>query len=165
MLGRAARSKGTWWATLVALVVGLALLVMLTSPGSHPQPAQAQATKATKVVLSYDSSTIAEFTKMVAVSSIECGVPPCNHAKILLERPASAGSLEMSNWHEEARLASPPELSSKSVQLTVVNGSGQPTEKLWLTKAWPSEYRLEQRGSQLVEIVTLSADHFERAPL
>jgi hypothetical protein len=76
MLGRAARSKGTWWATLVALVVGLALLLMLTSPRSHPQPAQAQDTEAPKVVLSYDSSTIAEFTKMDAESSVECGVPP-----------------------------------------------------------------------------------------
>jgi hypothetical protein len=72
----------------------------------------------------------------------------------------------MSAWHDEARLAQPPPGgAAKSVQLTFFDASGQPTEKLWLVNAWPSEYRLEQRGSQLFEIVTLSAASFERTQL
>ena len=42
MLRSGARTKGTWVAVLAALVVGFALLVVLTSPGSHPKPPQAQ---------------------------------------------------------------------------------------------------------------------------
>jgi tail tube protein gp19 len=162
MLGSAARTKGTWWATLVALVAGLALLVMLTSPGSHPQPAQAQVINAPKVVLSYQSSTIAEFTKMVAVSSIDV-TDRRTQAKIVLERPASAGGLDMYAWHQEAK--QDQLIAYKNVQLTFVNRSGQTTERLFIRNAWPSEYRLEQRGSQLFEIVTLSAASFERTQL
>jgi hypothetical protein len=47
MLRSVARSKGMWVAMLAALVLGFALLVVLTSPGSHPKPAQAQVTEPT----------------------------------------------------------------------------------------------------------------------
>ncbi len=169
-----ARSIGTWWAMFAALVVGLALLVMLTSPGSRPQPAQAQTkgTTAPRVVFSSNAAIVAEFSKMVgAVSPIEYIEETTDGGAILkraepkspsivLERPASAGGTELSNWHKAAREGASGHKQSGT--LLFIDGSGQPTLRFWLEDAWPSEYRVEQRGTQIVEIVTLRAASLER---
>ena len=65
------RSRVRFWGTVCALVVGLALLLMLTSPGSHPQPAQAQTTTAPRWELSNDIFTAVRFSNIrEAVSPI-----------------------------------------------------------------------------------------------
>ena len=71
MLRSVARSKGTWVAMLAAL--GLVLIVVLTSPGSHPKPAQAQTTQdpltAAKFALVVDGTEIAAFNELGGVTS------------------------------------------------------------------------------------------------
>ena len=175
MFRSTARSIGTWWAMFAALVVGLALLVMLTSPGSHPQPAQAQTkgtTTAPRVVFSSNAAIVAEFSKMVgAVSPIEYieettdGGAIVKRAEpkspsIVLERLAGARGTELSDWHKAARVGASGHKTSGT--LIFIDGSGQRTLHLQLENAWPSEYRVEQRGTQIVEIVTLRAASLER---
>ncbi len=137
---------------------------MLTSPGSPPQPAQAQTT-APKIVLSIDGTTIASFSKMdEAVSSIRvsesaAGTSVAQRPSIVLERNAN-GSLELSSWHQAARVQSSG--YRRSDTLTFFDSSGEPTLKLFLENAWPTEYRLEQRGARVAEGVMLTADSFQR---
>ena len=80
-------------------------------------------------------------------------------ASIVLERKAD-NKLEMSAWHQMARnnLAG----AWKNVSLTYFDSKRQATMRLNLTNALPAEYRLTQKGGELVEEVTLSADSFER---
>ena len=54
MLRSMARSKVTWGVVVTTLVVGLALLLMLTSQSIHPQPAQAQSQPVTVTQLRFD---------------------------------------------------------------------------------------------------------------
>ncbi len=150
------------------MVLGLALLVMLTSPGSHPQPAQAQTTAAPKWVLSIDSSEVATFSKGKAVSGIlvpettsTVGQAP-KPVSVVLERNAN-GSQALSTWHQLARAGD--DAARKDAILTYYDSNGTPTLKLFLEKAFPSEIRYEQRGARLVEGVTLTAPDSQRQSL
>jgi hypothetical protein len=70
MLRSAARSKGTWVAMLAAL--GLILIVVLTSPGSHPKPAQAQETGLTNARASLVIDLATDFRPSSVPYSAEC---------------------------------------------------------------------------------------------
>jgi phage tail-like protein len=163
MLRSTARRKVTWGAVVAALVVGLALLLMLTSPSFHPRPAQAQT--ATTTVLTIDGVNIAEFSKVdEATSSIKLPRADGTAAKlepirIVLERTAT-NSTQLSSWHRQASTQTTG--YRKDVTLTIYDSSGTPTLKLFLKNAWPAEYQLEQQGTQVVERVTLTAAYFER---
>lgn len=164
MLRSAARSKGTWVAMLAALVLGFALFVLLSSPGLHTQPAQAQ-TAAPRASLTIDGKEFASFSNVdEATSSIKLPrsdgtIAQLAPIRIVLERPATT-ELTLSSWHEQART----QLTGyrKNCYLTFYDGSGKPTMKLSLKNAWPAEYHLEQQGTQMVERVTLTATSFVR---
>ena len=167
MLSSAARrSKVTWVAVLGALVVGFALLVVLTSPGSHPKPAQAQTVgTASRVSLTIDGYEIGTFSKVDEVTSsiklprADGKAAQLEPIRIVLERNAT-NSLEMASWHEAAR----KQLTGyqKNAYLTVYASDGTAMLKIYLEKAWPAEYHLEQQGDQMVERVTLTATSIQR---
>jgi phage tail-like protein len=170
MLRSVARSKGTWVAMLAAL--GLVLIVVLTSPGSNPKPAQAQTTQdplsAAKYSLVIDGVEIAAFNELGGVkSSIKLPRADGKAAQldfsIVLKRGASQ-DLAMSSWHQAATT----QLTGyrKNVSIIFYNTEGQPVARFWLTNAWPAEYHLSslKAGSSdvLYESVTLTASSFER---
>src|SRR4028119_2227584 len=107
MMRSAARSKGTWVAMLAAL--GLVLMVVLTSPGSHPKPAQAQDTNLSfaRASLVVDGVEIAAFneveeiTSSIKLSRADGNVAQLETLSIVLKRPAN-GDLSMSSWHRAA---------------------------------------------------------------
>ena len=161
MVRSSALRKVMWGAMITALVVGSALLLMLTSQGLNPHSAQAapQQPAPPKTQITQDNSVIAEFrTLNEAASTIELPDQP-QPVSIALERKAD-NNLELASWHQLARdnLAS----AKKNVSLVYIDSSGQPTMRLLLRNAYPSEYRLKQKGSELVEEVTLTADSFQR---
>jgi hypothetical protein len=149
---------------LAALVVGLGLLVVLSSPGSHPRPAQAQTT-AHVAVLNVNGNEIATFSNVdEATSSIKLPRADGKAAqleplRIVLERTAD-GNLQLSSWHRQATT----QLTAyrRDATLTFYDSSGTPTLKLFLKNAWPAEYQIEQQDTQVVERVTLTAASFER---
>ena len=164
MLRSAVRSRGTWVAVLAALVVGFALLVVLTSPGSHPKPAQAQTTPI--VVLNVNGNNIATFRNLDEVTSsiklprADGKAAQLEPIRIVLERNADQ-NLQLSQWHQEATT----QLTGyrKDATLTVFDTStGLADLRINLTSAWPAEYHLEQQGDQVVERVTLTATSIQR---
>jgi phage tail-like protein len=171
MLRSAARSKGTWVAML-ALVLGFALMVVLTSPGSNPKPAQAQTTQdpltIAKTSLVVDGQEIAAFNELGGVtSSIKLPRADGKAAQldfsIVLKRGASQG-LEMSYWHRAATT----QLTGyrKNVTLVCYDTAGTPVMKFELKGAWPAEYHLSalKAGSSeiIYETVTLTGTSFQR---
>ena len=77
----------------------------------------------------------------------------------MLERTAD-GNLQLAAWHQAAIT----QLTGyrKDCSLTFYDETGAPTLKLFLAKAWPAEYHLEQQGDQVVERVTLTAVSIQR---
>ena len=173
MLRSVARSKGTWVAMLVAL--GLVLMVLLTSPGSHPKPAQAQTTQdpltAAKFSLVVDGQEIAAFNELGGVTSsiklprVDGKAAQLETLSIVLKRGVSQ-DLAMSSWHRAATTQVTG--YKKNVSLIFYNTDGTPVAKFWLTNAWPAEYHLsalKAGSSEIVyESVTLTASSFERVP-
>jgi hypothetical protein len=163
MLGSTVRSKVTWGAMITALVVGLALLLMLSSPNFHPKAAQAQT--ATRVALTIDGFEIASFSKVDEVTSsiklprVDGKAAQLEPIRIVLERTAT-NSVELASWHRQATT----QLTGyrRDASLTLFNDLGEPTLKIFLEKAWPAEYHLEQQDGQVVERVTLTATSIQR---
>ena len=163
MLSSTVRSKVTWVAMLAALVSGFALLVVLTSPGSHPKPAQAQTTPI--VVLNVDGNNITfrnlnELTSSIKLPRGDGKAAQLEPIRIVLERNADR-TLQLSQWHQQATT----QLTGyrKDATLTVFDtNTGLPTLRINLTNAWPAEYHLEQQGDQVVERVTLTATSIQR---
>jgi hypothetical protein len=159
----AARSKGTWVAMLAALVLVLALMVILTSPGSHPKAAQAQT--ASRAVLACDGGLETAFGKLdEATSSIKLPrgdgkAAQLEPIRVVLERTAT-NDTRLSDWHQQAV----KQLTGykKNCSLTFYASDGTPTLKLSLDNAWPVEYHLEQQGDQVLERVTLTASSIQR---
>ena len=164
MLTSTARSRVTWGAMITALVVGLALLLMLTSPNSHPKPAQAQ-TSTSFAVLNVSGSESATFGKVDEVTSsiklprADGKAAQLEPIRIVLERNAT-NSLELSQWHQQATT----QLTGyrRDATLTFFDIGGTPTLKLLLKSAWPAEYHLEQQDDRVVERVTLTANSIQR---
>jgi phage tail-like protein len=173
MMRSAARSKGTWVAMLVALVLGSALLVILTSPGLHPKPAQAQGLEAARATLIIDGIEIASFSKVDELTS-SMKIPKAADGtgeqfntdpkrkpmRIVLERPVTGG-MEMAAWYQtvaEGQMAA----ARKNATLVFYDASGTPILKFYLQNAWPAEYHIEQQGTQVVERVRLTAESFQR---
>jgi phage tail-like protein len=173
MLRSVARSKGTWVAMLAAM--GLVLIVVLTSPGSHPKPAQAQTTQdpltAAKFSLVVDNQEIAAFNELGGVTSsiklprVDGKAAQLETLSIVLKRGVSQ-DLAMSSWHRAATTQVTG--YKKNVSLIFYNTDGTPVAKFWLTNAWPAEYHLSSLkagSSEIVyESVTLTASSFERVP-
>ena len=175
MFRNVARSKGTWVAMLAAL--GLVLTVLLlTSPGSHPKPAQAQTTQdplaMAKASLVIDNHEIASFNELPAgiTSSIklpraEGSAAQLEPLRISLQRPAS--DFKMSAWHEAATTQTTG--YKKNVTLIFYDPQGEPTMKFYLSNAWPAGYHLDAQkagsSSLLYERVTLTASSFQRVAL
>ena len=171
MLRSAARSKGTWVAMLAAL--GLVLMVVLTSPGSHPKPAQAQEQEPgvtlARASLVVDGQEIAAFNELGGITSsiklprADGKAAQLETLSIVLKRPASE-DLAMSSWHRAATTQVTG--YRKNVSIIFYNPEGAPVAKFWLTNAWPAEYHLTslKAGSSEViyESVTLTASSFER---
>jgi hypothetical protein len=163
MLGSTVRSKVTWGAMITALVVGLALLLMLSSPNFHPKAAQAQT--ATRVALTIDGFEIASFSKVDEVTSsiklprVDGKAAQLEPIRIVLERNAT-NSVDMATWHRQAST----QLTGyrRDTYLTVYGSDGTPMLKIFLEKAWPAEYHLEQQDGQVVERVTLTATSIQR---
>jgi T4-like virus tail tube protein gp19 len=80
----------------------------------------------------------------------------------VLERKAD-NNVALNDWHQMVRQGNLA-AAFKDVTLTYFDSSGQATVRLVLVNAWPSEYRLTQKGGELVEEVTLTADGFIRQP-
>jgi phage tail-like protein len=172
MLRSAARSKGTWVAML-ALVLGFALMVVLTSPGSNPKPAQAQTTQdplaMAKASLVIDHIEIASFNDLGEMGSsiklprAEGSAAQLEPIRVVLKRPASA-DLKMSAWHESATTQTTG--YKKNVTLIFYNTAAEPTMKFHLNNAWPAGYNLDslKAGSSnlIYERVTLTASSFHR---
>jgi phage tail-like protein len=174
MLRSAARSKGTWVAMLAAL--GLVLMVLLlTSPGSHPKPAQAQTTQdpltMAKASLVVDGQEIASFNELGGITSsiklprVDGKAAQLETLSIVLKRPASA-DLSMSDWHRAATTQVTG--YKKNVVLLFYNTEGTPTARFYLNNAWPAEYHLDalKAGSSEIvyETVTLTGTSFQRVP-
>jgi hypothetical protein len=148
---------------LAALGAALALLVVLTGPGSHPKPAQAQSVA--RVSLTIDNLEIAVFSNVDEVTSsiklprADGKAAQLEPLRIVLERNATNG-LELADWHRQATT----QLTGyrRDATLTIFNSEGQPTLKILLQNAWPAEYHLEQQGDQMVERVTLTATSIQR---
>jgi T4-like virus tail tube protein gp19 len=147
--------------------LGFALLVVLTIPGSHPKPAQAQTTvpTASAAVLSIDGFDIATFSKVDEVTSsiklprADGKAAMLEPLHIVLERNAT-NSVDMATWHRQAST----QLTGyrRDTYLTVYASDGTPILKIFLEKAWPAEYHLEQQGDQVIERVTLTANSIQR---
>jgi phage tail-like protein len=175
MLRSAARSKGTWVAML-ALVLGFALMVVLTSPGSHPKPAQAQTTQEplqmARASLVVDGQEIAAFNELGGITSsimlprADGKAAQLEPLGIVLKRPATS-DLSMSSWHRAATTQVTG--YRKNVTLVFYNSEGTPTARFDLNNAWPAEYHLNSLkagANELVyESVTLTASSFERVPV
>jgi len=103
--------------------------------------------------------TLNEAASTIELPDATQPTPASPPVSIVLERKAD-NKLEMSAWHQMARnnLAG----AWKNVSLTYFDSKRQATMRLNLTNALPAEYRLTQKGGELVEEVTLSADSFER---
>ena len=169
MLSSAARKKGTWVAMLIALGLGFALLVVLTSPGSHPKPAQAQTTQdplaMARASLVVDNIEVAAFNELGGITSsimlprVDGKAAQLEPLRIVLERNAT-NSMEMAIWHRQATT----QLTGyrKDAYLTVYGSDGTPTLKISLEKAWPAEYYLEQQGGQVLECVTMTTNSIQR---
>ena len=165
MLSSTVRSKVTWVAMLAALLLGFTLLVVLTSPGSHPKTAEAQSATTQLAVLTVDGNQIAAFSKVDEVTS-SINLPRADGKaaqleplRIVLERYAD-GNLQLSQWHQLATT----QLTGyrRNATLTLYDDLGEPKAKIFLDQAWPAEYHLEQQGGQLVERVTLTARSIQR---
>ena len=175
MWTNAARSKGTWVAMLTALVLGFALWVVLTSPGSHPKPAQAQETEPdgvtfAKASLVIDGIEVGAFNEVEEItSSIKAPRADGKAARlnpplrVVLKRNAS-NDLAMSAWHEAA--STQVTGYKKDVTLILYDTAGTPVARFKLNNAWPTEYQLstlKAGASNIVyEHVTLTADSFQR---
>lgn len=171
MLRSAARSKGTWVAMLAAL--GLVLMVVLTGPGSHTKPAQAQTTPdpltMAKASLVVDGVEIAAFNELGRITSsirlprADGKAAQLETLDVVLKRPASE-DLSMSSWHRAATTQVTG--YRKNVSLIFYNTEGTPTARFWLKNAWPAEYHLsalKAGSSEIVyESVTLTATSFQR---
>ena len=161
MLRVMVRSKVTWGAVITALVAGSALLLMLTSQSLYPHPAQAAPQPPPpKTVLAGPATGPVEFrTLNEAASTVELDtgtkLPVAKPVSIVLERKAD-NNTRLSDWHQMARRGDSH--AFQDVTLTYFDSSGQATVRLHLVNAWPSEYRLTQKGGELVEEVTLTAD-------
>ena len=164
MLRSSARSKVTWGAMITALVVGLALLLMLSSPNFHPKAAQAQT--APRVVLTTaDGAEIAtigkvdELTSSIKLPRADGKAAQLEPIRLVLERTAD-GNFQLSAWHHQAVT----QLTGyrRDAYLTFYDETGTPTQKIFLANAWPAEYHLEQQDTQVVERVTLTAASFQR---
>ena len=151
---------------LAALGAAFALLVVLTGPGSHPKPAQAQIVgTASRVSLTTNGLEIATFGKIDEVTSsiklprADGKAAQLEPLRIVLERNAD-GNLDLAIWHRQATT----QLTGyrRDATLTVFNSEGQRTLEIFLEKAWPAEYHLEQQGDQMVERVTLTATSIQR---
>ena len=177
MLRSVARSKGTWVAMLAAL--GLVLIVVLTSPGSHPKPAQAQPTPdpltVARASLIMDDIELASFSKVdeltssMTVPKLHSGtgehvhtLPQREPMRIVLERPVTRG-MEMAAWYESTATGQTSAFRHNAT-LVFYDGSGTPVLKFYLQNAWPAEYHIEQQGTQVVERVRLTAESFHRMP-
>jgi phage tail-like protein len=174
MLRSAARSKGTWVAML-ALVLGFALMVVLTSPGSNPKPAQAQTTQdpltAAKFSLVVDGQEIASFNELGGITSsiklprADGKAAQLETLSIVLKRGLSE-DLALSSWHREATT----QLTGykKNVTLVFYDTAGTPVARFNLNNAWPAEYHLSalKAGSSeiIYESVTLTGTSFQRVP-
>jgi hypothetical protein len=164
MMRSAARSKVTWAAMLAALVVGSALLVVLSGPGSHPKAAQAQ-TAGLRASLTIDNFEIAVFSNVDEVTSsiklprADGKAAQLDPIRIVLERNATNG-LELASWHDAAVRGLPG--YRRDATLTIFDATGHPTLKIFLEQAWPEVYHLEQQGDQVVERVTLTATSIQR---
>ena len=164
MLRSTARSKVTWGAMITALVVGLALLLTLSSPNFHPKAAQAQ-TAPTVVLTTVGGTEIAtiskvdELTSSIKLPRADGKAAQLEPIRVVLERTAD-GNFQLSAWHEQART----QLTGyrRDVYLTFYDETGTPTQKIFLANAWPAEYHLEQQDDQLVERVTLTANFIQR---
>src|SRR5918912_720409 len=105
MLSSAARRKVTWVAVLAALVLGFALMVVLSGPGSQPKPAQAQS--ASRAVLTLDGNEIAtigkvdEVTSSIKLPRADGKAAQLEPLRIVLERNAD-GNLALASWHQQA---------------------------------------------------------------
>ena len=173
MLWSVARSKGTWVAVLAAL--GLVLMVVLTSPGSHPKPAQAQTTQdpltMARASLVVDGQEIAAFNELGGITSsiklprTDGKAAQLETLSIVLKRPASE-DLSMSDWHRAATTQVTG--YRKNATLIFYNTEGTPTARFHLQNAWPAEYHLsalKAGASEIVhESVTLTATSFQRVP-
>jgi hypothetical protein len=167
MIRSMARSKGTWVAMLAALGLGLALIVLLTSPGSHPKPAQAQTTTTPRAASLIIDNFEASFSKVDELTSTltipqdyNQSSPTLEPIRIVLERPLTGG-MEMASWHQvavEGNMAA----ARKNATLVLYNGRGAPTAKFNLQNACPAEYHIEQQGTQFVERVRLTAESLQR---
>jgi phage tail-like protein len=175
MLRSVARSKGTWVAMLAAL--GLVLMVLLlTSPGSHPKPAQAQTTQEplqmARASLVVDGQEIAAFNELGGITSsimlprADGKAAQLEPLGIVLKRPATS-DLSMSSWHRAATTQVTG--YRKNVTLVFYNSEGTPTARFDLKNSWPAEYHLNSLkagANELVyESVTLTASSFERVPV
>ena len=168
-----------WVAMLVALVLGSALLVILTSPGLHPKAAQAQPTPdpltVARASLIMDDIEIASFsnvdelTSSMTVPKLPSGTgeqlpaePKRKPMRIVLERPVTRG-MEMAAWYESTAEGQ-TDAFRHNATLILYDGSGTPVLKFYLQNAWPAEYHIEQQGTQVVERVRLTAESFHRMP-
>jgi len=162
---------------LAALVLGFALWVVLTSPGSHTKPAQAQVTEpdgmtAAKASLVVDDIEIGAFNEIGGItSSIKAPRADGKAARlnpplrVVLKRNAS-NDLAMSAWH---RAASTQVTGYKQdVTLILYDTAGTPVARFYLGNAWPTEYHLSALKAGSIELiyetVTLTADSFQRMP-
>jgi hypothetical protein len=150
---------------LAALLLGFTLLVVLTSPGSHPKPAQAQTATTQRAALAIDGIQIAAFGKVDEVSSSirlprgDGKAAQLEPIRIVLERNAD-GNLQLAAWHQSATR----QLTGyrRDASLILYDDLGEPKLKLFLEQAWPAEYHLEQQDGQVVERVTLTATSIQR---
>jgi hypothetical protein len=150
-----ARSKGRWVTMLGALVLGLAIGVVLTSPNMHPRPAKAQ-TDEHRARIIIDGIEVAKFT---AVDDVTNSIRlPHDYAEaskdttgwdgivrpfsLLLERPAD-DNLEMHAWYQQA--SEEHSDYKKAATLILYDGSGNPIMRILLENAWPASSILTSR--------------------
>jgi hypothetical protein len=144
--------------------LGLALLLMLSSPNFHPKAAQAQIAP-TVVLTTAGGLEIATFGKVDELTSsiklprADGKAAQLEPFRVVLERTAD-GNLQLATWHQQALT----QLTGyrRDATLTFYDETGKPTQEIFLANAWPAEYHLEQQDTQLVGRVTLTAASFQR---
>jgi hypothetical protein len=148
--------------------LGLALLLMLSSPNFHPKAAQAQIAP-TVVLTTAGGLEIATFGKVDELTS-SIKLPRADGKAAQLEtlsivlKKGLSEDLALSSWHQAATT----QLTGykKNVVLIFYNTDGSPVARFNLNNAWPAEYHLSalKAGSSeiIYETVTLTGTSFQR---
>jgi hypothetical protein len=125
-----------------------------TAPAAPASEAAEPNEEITYISLQIDGFEIAAFNHLTSLTT-EVGTP----STVVLRRALSS-DLELSAWQEAVASGDPG--ARKSCSLIMYDSLGEPIARYWLEKAWPSQIQIRPGTATPVEVVTLTAEYFQR---